>query len=84
MDPKWICGLVGMAALLGLGVLFHHAEATVGASVISLAQSIVTGAFGIAVGHAIGKPPYNPKDLPAGALQQTLESVQMPPLDPAA
>lgn len=73
-----------MAAMLGAAVLFHRADATLGASVISLAQSIVTGAFGIAVGHAMGKTPYNPSDLPPGSLQKTSESVQTPPLDPAA
>lgn len=52
MPALWVSVLCGVAALLGCGVLFHHADVSVAAQVISLAQSIVAGAFGAAAGHA--------------------------------
>lgn len=79
MPPQWIFGLVGLAVALGFGVLFHRGDATIGASIISLAQSIITGAFGIAVGHSLASR-TNPKDLPPGSLSQTTETVQTPPV----
>lgn len=55
MEAKWILGLCSLGAALGFGVLLHHADVSVSAQVITLASSIVTGAFGAAAGHAVGK-----------------------------
>lgn len=79
MEAKWICGLVGLASALGMAVLFHHADASVGANVISLAQSIVTGAFGVAYGHSLSKNGFDPSKLPPGSSQTDATITNIPP-----
>lgn len=80
MEAKWICGLVGLASALGMAVLFHHADASVGANVISLAQSIVTGAFGVAYGHSLSKNGFDPSKLPPGSSQTDATITNIPPI----
>lgn len=77
MSPQWIFGLVGLAVALGFGVLFHRGDATIGASIISLAQSIITGAFGIAVGHQLAKNDLS--KLPPGSTQAESTVTKIPP-----
>ena len=54
MPPIWVFGLASLGACLAMGVLYHHTTDTIAAQVITVASSLITGAFGVATGHAIG------------------------------
>lgn len=58
-NPFWACILVFMACVLGIAALFSHSSNAV--AVITMGTSIVTGAFGFIVGHALGSTPTDTK-----------------------
>jgi len=52
MPPKWTFGICCLGTLLGLAALFHHADVATAAQITTLANSLISGAFGAAAGAA--------------------------------
>ena len=50
----WAVLLASMGTSVGFAVLFHHQDVNIALAVLSMGNSLVSGALGAFAGHAIG------------------------------